>query len=317
MNILQKNYSAIFVPMNELDLDAVLVSGQTFRWRKDDEGWWISPLGGNGIVLRIIRRGETLLAEALGGPADVLVNIYFHLDILLRELSAEWAIYGESHLSAAMLDAPGLRLVRQDPVECLFSFLCSSAAPIHRIRKSVEGMSRLLGKDLGVWHGVQLNAFPAIKDLASVPRTDLNRIGLGFRGKYIIETAKEIVHRGGCSWLESLRFASYEDAKAALVSLPGVGEKVADCVCLFSLDKHQAVPVDVHMARVAQRLFEECRGEKSLSPKMYAIAASAFRQKYGMAAGWAQQYLFFAEIERKGLWDQELGKHRKRLPDPK
>jgi N-glycosylase/DNA lyase len=296
--------------INELNLERVLMSGQAFRWRMDDEGWWLSSIGCDGAVLRACQGDDGVVCEAMDGQGDSLAAEYFRLDIELSGLRNIWETAGETDLCRAVDAMAGLRIVRQDPVECLISFLCSSAAPIHRIRKSVEGMCTLLGKDLGVWHGIALKAFPRLEDLARVPRSELDRLGLGFRGRYVVDSASEILGRGGEKWLAGLRSAPYADAKSALVSLPGVGEKIADCVCLFSLNKDEAVPIDVHMARVARREFEECRSLTTLTPKAYAVMAECFRARYGEYAGWAQQYFFYVEIERRGLWDQELGKHR-------
>jgi N-glycosylase/DNA lyase len=299
----------ISVPKFELDLDITLMSGQSFRWRKDNQGWWISPIG-IGAALRIQRVEDIVFVESFGSPATSLASTYFQVDKSLTALRDRWENLGEEYLVSAIDSSPGLRILRQDPVECLFSFLCSSAAPIHRIRKSVQGMCGLLGQNLGAWHGVELFSFPELSSLAAVARRDLDQLGLGFRGRYVIETAAAVLERGGRPWLESLLTGSYEEAKANLMELPGVGEKVADCVCLFSLNKDEAVPIDVHMARVARRHFDDCRDMTTLTKKAYATSSNCFRQRYGGQAGWAQQYFFFAEIERRGLWDQEIGRHR-------
>jgi N-glycosylase/DNA lyase len=106
-----------------------------------------------------------------------------------------------------------------------------------------------------------------------------------------------------------LRCLPYADAKAALTSLPGVGAKIADCVCLFSLGKHGAVPLDVHMTRVAKQLFSQARTMKTLTPKAYDEIADLFRQRFGEYSGWAQQYLFYNELLESGAWDKEMGLH--------
>ncbi len=107
----------------------------------------------------------------------------------------------------------------------------------------------------------------------------------------------------------TLRDAEYADAKAALMTLPGVGAKIADCVCLFSLCKNEAVPLDVHVMRVARRLFAQARTIKTLTDKTYAEISLAFRERFGDHAGWAQQYLFYNELLQTGAWDREMGTH--------
>jgi N-glycosylase/DNA lyase len=99
-------------------------------------------------------------------------------------------------------------------------------------------------------------------------------------------------------WLESLRDVPYRDAHAALTGLFGVGAKLADCICLFALDKDAAVPVDTHVRQIAVELFVPGLAGKSLTPRIYDAIAAAYRDRFGDYAGWAQQYLFFGRLRR-------------------
>jgi N-glycosylase/DNA lyase len=173
----------------------------------------------------------------------------------------------------------------------------------------MQKISDALGEPCGSLGGIGLYRFPDPEILARTPRSIYDEAGLGFRGRSMAAAAAIVCANGGAHWVRSLRQASYGDAKAQLVTMPGVGEKIADCVCLFSLDKDDAVPIDVHMARVARTLFEDMPA--SLTPKSYAVVADEYRRRFGTKAGWAQQYLYYDQIERRGIWDDDLGKHRK------
>ncbi len=106
---------------------------------------------------------------------------------------------------------------------------------------------------------------------------------------------------GGPAWLFGLRQAPYAEAKAALLTLPGIGEKIADCVCLFSLDKDEAIPVDTHIRKITNRTyFSEAPAAKTLTKAAYARIGDHLRAQFGPMAGWAQQYLFFHDLISEG-----------------
>jgi len=225
---------------------------------------------------------------------------------------ADQFIRDDRHIQAAMQDFAGLRVIRQDPVECLFSFLCSSAAPLYRIRRVIAAMCREFGDIYtGEVAGLTHYSFPPLHRLAEASLPHLTILGLGYRAAYIKGAAQAIMERGGAPWLFRLREAPYPQAKAALMMLPGVGEKIADCVCLFSLDKDMAVPVDTHIRRIAQRVYLDDDEEeisrrpppKSLTKADYARIAGDLRARFGPMAGWAQQYLFFHDLFEQGAWE--------------
>ncbi|HEX5323753.1 MAG TPA: DNA glycosylase [Capsulimonadaceae bacterium] len=321
--LVRSDFAAFACSQNELDLEHTLASGQAFRWRKDKEGWWSCALANGHQAQKAPSRTPDYLLVRLWQDRDQIfyqarpeargfqsVREYFRLDVDLLQLEAGWRDRGGQEIAQALASFSGLRVLRQDPVECLFSFLCSPAAPIHRIRRSLDALCRTLSPPLGEVAGIEHFSFPRIEHLAEASVALLNKMGLGFRSENIRATARELQSRGGAQWLCALRKAPYEEAKGALVTLPGVGAKIADCVCLFSLDKDEAVPIDVHMARVAKRLFPACRRHNSLTKTAYLEAADCFRQRFGPYAGWAQQYLYYNELVQSGLWDEELGRHR-------
>ncbi|KAF5827694.1 hypothetical protein DUNSADRAFT_240 [Dunaliella salina] len=153
------------------------------------------------------------------------------------------------------------------------------------------------GACLELLAGKSFYAFPTLQQLAGAKEADLRAAGFGYRARFIVDSAAELARKegGGEAWLLGLRDKSYTEAVEALTSLPGVGPKVAACVCLFSLDKHGAVPVDTHVWQIAQRWQPSLRG-KTLTQKMHGDIQDAFIQKYGEYAGWAHNTLFIAEL---------------------
>jgi len=128
----------------------------------------------------------------------------------------------------------------------------------------------------------------------------MKALGLGYRARFVQATARQLLTLGGAYYLLSLRDRPYAEAKAALVSLTGVGEKIADCVCLFSLDKDDAIPVDTHIRQIAERHYLTA-DTRSMTKATYALIGDTIRRRFGPMAGWAQQYLFHARRVGRAL----------------
>ena len=303
-------------PISEFQIDYTVICGQTFRWRRDKSGWWAcllpvtDPLTGRMThhLARLWQDRDMVYYETGPKPRDLaLLHDYFRLDVSLPALARQFASH-DPHIAQAMTSFAGLRVIRQDPVECLFSFLCSSAAPLYRIRRTLAALCREYGDSWpgGEVGGLEHFAFPPVNRLAEANVAHLARQGLGYRARYVKETAQAVMDNGGPLWLLGLRTLPYPDAKAALMTFPGVGEKIADCICLFSLDKDNAIPVDTHVRKIANRYYlggNHLPSTKTLSPKSYAYIGDTLRAEFGPMAGWAQQYLFFEDLFEKGAWE--------------
>lgn len=160
-------------------------------------------------------------------------------------------------------------MLRQDPTETLFSFICSSNNNIERISGMVEKLCVTYGEYILEFDGRQYYTFPVPHVLAAEGVEDkLRKLGFGYRAKYIHQTAKVLASKPD-GWLDELRKAPYREAHAELLTLPGVGAKVADCICLMSLDKMDAIPVDTHMWQIAARDYKLKVTNKSLTTKVY------------------------------------------------
>ncbi len=264
-----------------LDLTSTLLSGQAFRWRRD--GSWFDGVVFGGIVkLREVDGGVELRcdpeAEALIAP---LVRDYLGLGTDLERVYE--SMLGDARLREAIHRYPGMRILRQDPWECLVSFICSSASNIPRITRNIEAMCTTFGRPVEL-DGLTRHTFPTPYELADAGSDALRGLGLGYRAEYVASTAETIA--GGDVDLMPLREDAYEDALETLTSLAGVGDKVANCVLLFSLDKPEAFPVDVWIERALQDWY--LKGTKMSRKNMRPWASNHF----GAYAGYANHYLF-------------------------
>ena len=281
---------------DELNLEYTLASGQTFRWSRTDDGWWTGVVRGSVVCIRSTKDG--LEWQTYPEASNIgLVTDYFRLSEHVEAIYAQLA-RADRHTCEVVQRFRGLRLVNQEPHEALLSFVCSAANSIPRISSSVERLSRHYGKPLALVHGAEYYSFPSVESLASADPKEIEAIGgLGFRGRILNSVANQILEQPP-GWLESLRHAPYEEAKAQLVTLRGVGQKIADCVCLFALGKDEAVPVDTHVRQLACRYYLCDLTAKTVTDSVYARVTDCLRHKFDGYAGWAQQFLFLEDLLR-------------------
>ncbi len=270
--------------MNQIDapdfsLRHTLESGQAFRWRCT-EGGYVGIVDGGVVEVR--QEGPRLLYRSSAPETlnDAWLRRYFALDldlpVLLRDINRDPQIH------EAIRRFRGLRVIRQEPWECLASYILSSFNNIKRIEGMIERLARQFGAPvrLDAYAG---HTFPTVEALADAPIETLTDLGLGFRAAYLRDTARAVRDRRVD--LAGLRRVSYDEAKAALVALPGVGDKVADCVLLFGCEQMEAFPIDVWIERALGFHF---RRHLPLRSRLHVFA----RRHFGRWAGYAQQYLF-------------------------
>ncbi|XP_076352045.1 N-glycosylase/DNA lyase-like [Tachypleus tridentatus] len=228
-----------------------------------------------------------------------ILKDYFQLNISLVKLYDQWTKVDENFCKIAK-QFPGVRILRQDPTENLISFICSSNNNIARITSMVEKLCEKYGSKLLEVNGRLFYNFPSLEALAGeTVEQELVKLGFGYRAKYISSTAKHITKNLSPEWLESLRKIPYEEARTALMQLPGVGAKVADCVCLMSLDKPGAIPIDTHVWQITVRDYlHHLKATKSLTDKVYSQVGNFFRERFGDYAGWAHSVLFSADLKK-------------------
>jgi N-glycosylase/DNA lyase len=280
-------------PSRPFNLDFTLCCGQTFRWEKHGD-WWYGVVGQTPCTIR--QTGQTLAFE--GVDTDFVEN-YFRLDDDLPDIFSR--INKDENIEAAISEFNGLRILRQEPWECLTSYICATYKSISSIKGMLANLSRRFGEETRMDTQI-LYTFPKPAKLAEAGLHELEACGLGYRAKYVSETAKVV--RENTLDLERLEKMAYAKAKQELTCLPGVGPKVADCVLLFSLEKLQAFPVDVWIRRAILKYYaryfpkkfvKRLSAQESLSNSGYEKLSCFGREYFGDYAGYAQEYLYHHE----------------------
>ncbi|XP_055639881.1 N-glycosylase/DNA lyase [Toxorhynchites rutilus septentrionalis] len=229
---------------------------------------------------------------------EQLLRIYFRLDIDLAKLYRQWTTC-HTHFEKNANQFYAVRQLDQDPVENVFSFICSQNNNISRISNLVEKICSNYGDKICEYDGMAYFNFPTVSSLAALEvETNLRKLSFGYRAKYIQKSAEEIIAKGDLEWFQKLQHLNYEDAHRELLSLTGIGPKVADCICLMSLNHLQAIPVDTHVFQIAKNYLPHLGKTKSISGKMYVEIGNKFREIYRPMSGWAQTVLFCADLKQ-------------------
>jgi len=275
-------------------LDFTLQCGQAFRWKKIGK-WWYGVVRQNVVKAR--RNGDVLEFQTY--PEELnsdFIESYFRLSDDLPKIYS--SILKDKHIQAAVERFKGLRLLRQEPWECLISYICATNKNIPAIKDMILNMSKRFGKRL-LFDELEFYTFPKPRDLANSSIEGLRACKLGFRAERVLEVSCKV--STGEVNLEDLRKLNYEDAKTELMKLPGVGPKVADCVLLFSLDKLEALPIDVWMKRIFMESYsdafnpsfmEKVLSKKSITRGEYNRIGLFGRTYFGKFVGYAQEYLY-------------------------
>jgi N-glycosylase/DNA lyase len=267
--------------LRDYDLAATLSSGQAFRWEWQAPHW-VGVIGSRWVRLRQAP-GSLTAQTAQPVPDWDWLTHYLQLEVDLHEVVR--AFPDDEPMRAAVAACRGLRLLRQDPWECLASFILSSTKQIVQIRQIIACLCERYGEPLVVGPGSRAAcAFPSPARLARATEADLRACKMGFRAPYLRETAGLIA--GGQFDLGRVQQLPLEIARAELMQLPGVGRKIADCVLLFAYGFESAFPVDVWVMKALRQLYFPRR--RVAARRLHRFAAEHF----GPRAGYAQQYLF-------------------------
>jgi N-glycosylase/DNA lyase len=275
--------------VHDYDLAATLTSGQVFRWQLRDNCW-------EGVIgrrwLRLRAAGGSIVAETAEPASDWRwLADYLQIETSLSGVLATFP--DDEPMRAAVAACRGLRLLRQDPWECLASFILSSTKQIVQIRQIVALLCERFGEPLTVPDGCRpAFAFPAPERIASAGEDELRACKMGFRAPNLRAAARKVAE--GEVNLCLLAATPAAAARAELMRLPGVGRKIADCVLLFAYGFQDAFPVDVWVMKALQHFYFPRR--RVALQRLQKFTASHF----GPYAGYAQQYLFhYARVHAK------------------
>lgn len=267
------------IKIDDFNLQCTLESGQIFRFNKIN-GWYYVNTRDKFFKVKQVKN-----EIEYHGVDQKFIVYFFSLDEEYTKILEE--INNDHFINKAITEYRGLRLIKQDPWECLVSFICSSASNIPRIRSKLNSLSRFFGKNQ-LLDDCTSFSFPlpgTINDYAKIKEAKT-----GFRAKYIFETNNAIDYER----LNSLRSVSYQSAKDELKKFSGVGDKIADCILLFSLGFHQAFPVDTWIKKIMQLRYFNNKSVPNHTIREFGM------NYFGRYAGYAQQYLFvFSRMQSK------------------
>ena len=263
----------------DFDLEQIARSGQCFRFRELGEKRYAVVAGGKYI--EVCQEGRLVRFDCPEETFESVWRGYFDLD-------ADYGRYKravakrDQYLQRAVAAGGGLRILRQELWETIVCFIISQQNNIGRITKCVENLCSLFGEICYNGSGQVYNAFPTAERLAACTLEELAPIRLGYRAKYILSAARQVV--SGEVDLEAVRHMDYAHARTELMRLSGVGRKVAECICLFALHHIDAFPVDTHIRQMLDAHY----------PKGFPL------KRYKGFAGVMQQYAFYYELSLKG-----------------
>jgi N-glycosylase/DNA lyase len=270
-----------FLRVRDYDLAATLDSGQVFRWREQNSSW-------SGVIgQRWVRLTQT--RNGIRAETAVPVKSWLWLrDYLQTKIDWETVLKTfpeDAPMREAVAACRGLRVLRQDPWECLASFILSSTKQIVQIRQIIALLCEQFGEPILVPPNESpVFTFPSPEKIARATETGLRACKMGFRAPHLLAAARQIAEEK--FKLENLGQLPLAEVRGELMKLRGVGGKIADCVLLFAYGFDSAFPVDVWVERALQQLYFPRR--RASEKRLRHFAATHF----GPHAGCAQQYLF-------------------------
>ncbi len=267
-----------------IDVENSINSGQVFLWKKNETNWY----GVNGQdILQVDKNGK------INSYQNLKIDFFRKSDDIEKIIKS---ISKDKTVKMAVKKYQGLRILRQDPFQCLISFIVSSNSNIPKIKYCLENISKKFGKKTK-FQNQEFFLFPKPEKLAKASISEITGCGVGYRAKFIKEAAKMMVSKK--IDFEYLKKCNYQEAKESICQIPGVGNKVADCIMLFSLDKLEAVPLDRWIIRILEKYYLKKFeiATKTVTEKQYNILHEKIVNHFGPYAGYAQQFLFKMERE--------------------
>ncbi len=286
-----KEQNLVMKNIKSFNLIHIFECGQCFRWNKNEDESYTGIVGKNVINIKMINNDVYITSF---GENDIkeLFNNYFDMDRNYEQIKIKLRKI-DNHMKESISYGDGIRLLNQDLWETIISFIISANNNIPRIKGIIERISKRYGDKIE-WNGCEYYTFPNPQQLNKASVEDLRNLGLGFRDVRVYETTQKIVNKD--LDLEELHMEkNTEKVRELLLTLPGVGPKVADCILLFStLKRLDVFPIDVWVRRVMNDLYIHNENEEKVDKKLIKNVAN---EKFGELQGIAQQYLFYWKRE--------------------
>ena len=267
-----------------IDTDNSINSGQVFLWERQGVDWY----GINGQDILKIDKNTNIKS------IRNLKTDFFRKNDNMQEIIK--SISKDKTVKKSVKQYEGLRIFKQDPFQCMISFIISSNSNIQKIKNSLEKISKKFGTKVKIQNN-EFFLFPEPEKLAKASIKEIKKCGVGYRASFIKQASKMIVlQKINFEYLEK---CDYQKAKKNIRLIPGVGNKVADCILLFSLNKLEAFPLDTWMIKILEKYYSnEFKIEtKTITEKQYQVLHEKIVNYFGPYCGYAQQFLFKMERE--------------------
>ena len=282
-----KEQKIILKNIDSFVLKDIFECGQCFRWNLQEDGSYTGIFGEN--ILNVKQEKKNIIMKGLcKDKIKETIEEYFDLKRDYKQIKEKLAKIDEN-METSIMYGQGIRLLNQDLWETILSFIISANNNIPRIKGIIERLSRTYGSEM-IWKGKKYYTFPSAKQLKDVTIKEYRNLGVGFRDKRLYETTQMIVNKQVD--LEAMqKNPNTLEVREQLLTLSGIGPKVADCILLFStLKRLEVFPIDVWVRRVMNDLYIQEPNENQVSKKQIERIAT---EKFGDLAGLAQQYLFY------------------------
>ena len=261
--------------------------GQCFRWDEESDGSYTGIVGKNVISVKQVEN-RVKFSSYGADNLEKLVTNYFDLTRNYEEIKDKLSKI-DKHLAKSIEYGSGIRILNQDLWETIISFIISANNNIPRIKGIINRISKNYGEKIE-WNGKEYYTFPTVEELSKASVEDLRTLGLGFRDVRVYNTTHKILD-GQVNLEELHQEQDTQKVRDILLTLDGVGPKVADCILLFStLKRFDVFPIDVWVRRVMNELYIKNEDETKVNKKEIEKLA---KEKYDNLEGIAQQYLFF------------------------
>ena len=268
-----------------IDIDNSINSGQVFLWEKQGSDWY----GVNGQdILKINKNG---VIKSIRNSKTEFFRKNDNMQEIIKSISKDKTV------KKAVKEYEGLRIFEQDPFQCLISFIISSNSNIQKIKNSLEKITKKFGKKVKI-QNKEFFLFPKPEKIANASINEIKACGVGYRAPFIKEAAKMVILKQ--INFEYLKKCDYYEAKKNICLVPGIGNKVADCIMLFSLNKLNAFPLDTWMIKILEKYYskEFKIKTKTITQKQYELLHEKIVNYFGPYCGYSQQFLFKMEREK-------------------
>jgi N-glycosylase/DNA lyase len=277
--------------IKSFELADIFDCGQCFRWNKQEDGSYTGIFRKN--VINVQKQKNTIIFKGIcDGEIKEIVEDYFDLKRNYEEIKNKLSQIDEN-VKTSIEYGQGIRILNQDLWEMIISYIISANNNIPRIKGIIERLSKTYGQEIE-WNGEKYYTFPTPEELKDVTVEDYRKLGTGFRDIRLYETVHMILDKK-VNLEEMQNNSNTLEVREQLLTLSGVGPKVADCILLFStLKRFEVFPIDVWVRRVMNELYIKNEDETKVNKKEIEKLAHA---KFGNLAGIAQQYLFYWKRE--------------------